>query len=1145
VYRLSFERQKPFPFKFSHFIPLAIRAAFCLSILAALSQASSAGPKITLVQHTSIDAGTTSATLPFLSDNTAGNWIAVCIRAGAANEMFTVTDTNQNAYKKAIQFSLTVDSDTIGIFYAENIVGGANTITVSDTESATLRFAILEYSGVATSGSLDMARVMEGSSASPSSGVVTTTATGDLILGTILTSDPETYTAGSGNLTEENVPVEPGTKLIVEDQVQAAAGAVSAGATLGAAGPWAAAVAAFRAAVGGGRGTAPTITISAGTVFKVGAAGSLAITATGTPTPSLAETGALPSGVTFSDNGNGSATLSGTPATGTAGTYPLTITARNGAGTDASQSFTLTVTSATLGFVQVNFATPQGPQTAVSVTYTQAQAAGDINVVVAGWNDSTAQIGSVTDSVGNAYLLAVGPTVQSGTATQAIYYAKKIAAAGANANTVTVTFNTGANSPDVRIAEYSGIDPSNPVDAVAAGQGRGTASDSGSVNTGNANDLLVGANLVQQTTSTPGSGYASRLITSPDGDILEDEIVTKAGSQSATAAVTGGAWIMQTVAFRTAASGVGTGVSVAVSSKLAAITTSQSQQFTASINDPENGGVSWSVDGISGGDATTGAVSTTGLFTPGSQVGVHTVTATSNSNPLVSASVTIAVTDLGGVFTYHNDTARTGQNLQEYALTTATVNSATFGVLFSCPVDGYIYAQPLYIANFMIGGQTRNVVFVATEHDSVYAFDADSASCVQLWHTSFLSSGVTTVPPADTGETGDLIPEIGITSTPVIDLSSNTICIVAKTKETVGPDCSTVNPCYFHRLHALSLTTGEENSGSPVMLSAPNFVPLFHLQRPALLLNNGTLYVAFGSHGDNNTYQGWMMAYDSSSLAQQWVWSSTDPTSGNNQGAIWGSGNGPAVDVSGNIYVETGNGVFDGTTNFSDSVVKLSPSGTVLDYFTPFDQDVMQQNDIDLGSSGPIILPDDVGSGTNPHLMIATGKVGIVYLLDQANLGQYNPAANQDLGEVSIGFNTTDITGGFFGQPAYWNGNIYTIIVGDYLRQFPISNGAISTVSNSNSTNTFSFRGATPAVSASGTSNGIVWVADTTAYQSGGAVILDAYDATNVSTPLYSSPASGPGAAAPATKFTVPTVANGKVYVGGQLAFTVFGLLPN
>jgi len=502
------------------------------------------------------------------------------------------------------------------------------------------------------------------------------------------------------------------------------------------------------------------------------------------------------------------------------------------------------------------------------------------------------------------------------------------------------------------------------------------------------------------------------------------------------------------------------------------------------------------------------------------------------------------VTDLPGIFTYHNDSARTGQNLKEYALSPANLSSSTFGALFSCPVDGYIYASPLYVVGLNIGGQTRNVIFIATEHDSVYAFDADSPACVQLWSTSFLSSGVTTVPAADTKELFDLLPEIGITSTPVIDPSTNTIYVVPKTKETVGASCSTANPCYVHRLHALDLTTGAEKLGGPVVITAPSFVPLFHLQRPALLLDNGTVYIAFGSHGDNNIYQGWLMAYNATTLIQTFAWSATVPTGGYDEGAIWGAGNGPAVDANGNIYVETSNGVFDGIQNLSDSVVKLSPTGTVLDSFTPFDQEILRQNDIDLGSSGPIILPDAVGSTTNPHLLIATGKVGVVYLLDQTNLGGYH-TTNQDVGEVNVRFNTTDVLGGFFGQPAYWNGNIYTAVVGDSLRQYPIANASISSVSSSKSANTFTFRGATPVVSANGTTNGIVWVVDVAAYDSNGAAILDAYDATNLFTLLYSSPSSGSGAGPVSSKFTVPTVANGKVYVVGQYAFTVFGLLPN
>ena len=193
-------------------------------------------------------------------------------------------------------------------------------------------------------------------------------------------------------------------------------------------------------------------------------------------------------------------------------------------------------------------------------------------------------------------------------------------------------------------------------------------------------------------------------------------------------------------------------------------------------------------------------------------------------------------------------------------------------------------------------GQTRNVLFVATEHDSVYAFDADSSSCLQLWQTNFLSQGVTTVPPADTSETVDIVPEIGITSTPVIDPSTKTLYVVSNTKETVGTGCSTGNPCYPYRLHALDITTGTEKFGGPVVLSTPGFVPLYQLQRSALLLSNGTVYIGFGSHGDWNTWQGWLMAYNAATLAQQWVWSSTDPTNGNNEGAVWGSGNGPAVE---------------------------------------------------------------------------------------------------------------------------------------------------------------------------------------------------------------------------------------------------------
>jgi len=454
------------------------------------------------------------------------------------------------------------------------------------------------------------------------------------------------------------------------------------------------------------------------------------------------------------------------------------------------------------------------------------------------------------------------------------------------------------------------------------------------------------------------------------------------------------------------------------------------------------------------------------------------------------------------------------------------------------------------MANLLVGSTTRNVVFFATEHDSVYAFDADSPSCVQLWKTNFLATGVTTMSWLDTNPsfpTNDVFPEIGITSTPVIDPVTNTIFIEAKTKETVGTGCSTNSPCYVHRLHALSTTTGAEKFGGPVVISAPNFVSQLHFNRPALLLANGTIYIGFGSHGDISPWFGWVFGYDAATLAQKFVFSTSDPRNGSNGASVWDAGAGPALDSSGNIYVTTGNGTYDGTKNFSESVLKLSPTGTLLDWFVPSNRSVFDANDIDLGSAGVMILPDAVGSAAHPHLLIGTGKVAILYLLDQTNLGKFNAVTNQDVQEVIPvpPPNTTQLDGGIYGLPAYWNGNIYVTGQNFPLSQFTIANGAMATPQSSVSTNTFPPRGAIPTVSASGTTNGIVWVLDLNAWPSNGPAILDAYDATNVANLLFSSPTSGTGAAGAAVKFAVPTVANGKVYVGGQASFSVYGLLPN
>ena len=369
-----------------------------------------------------------------------------------------------------------------------------------------------------------------------------------------------------------------------------------------------------------------------------------------------------------------------------------------------------------------------------------------------------------------------------------------------------------------------------------------------------------------------------------------------------------------------------------------------------------------------------------------------------------------------------------------------------------------------------------------------------------------------------------------------------------------GQACSTASPCYVHRLHAVDLITGAEKFGGPVVISAPNFDPYHHLQRPALLLANNTVYIAFGSHGDQCNYQSWVIGYNASTLAQVFAQPMTNPNWGCTAGGIWLAGAGPAADANGNVYVSTGNGYYDGITNWADSAVKLSPTGSILDWFTPYNQSVFQANDIDLASSGIIILPDAVASSAHPHLALATGKVAILYLLDisqnapgSTKMGQFNSSTNNDVQEVTPmpPPNTTLMDGGNYGDPAYWNGNIYTTGQNFPLSQFQISNGTISTPQFATSTNTFPPRGGIPAVSANGAAGGVVWIIDYTGWENGTASILDAYDATNVGTLLYGSPSTGAGAAGPAVKFIVPTVANGRVYVGGQYSFSVFGLLPN
>jgi hypothetical protein len=583
-------------------------------------------------------------------------------------------------------------------------------------------------------------------------------------------------------------------------------------------------------------------------------------------------------------------------------------------------------------------------------------------------------------------------------------------------------------------------------------------------------------------------------------------------------------------------------ISVTVTPATASISTIQTQQFTATVANSQ--GVTWKVDGVQGGNATVGLISAGGLYTPPLSEATHSITATSVEDPAKSGSAGITVNYLSGVLTYHNDNARTGQYLQEALLTPANVGSATFGKLFSFPVDGAVYAQPLYVPNVPIAGELHNVVFVATEHNSVYAFDADNKTRAPLWQKSFIdpANGITTVPSIDT-QCADISPEIGITGTPVIDPVTGTLYVVAMTKE---------NGAYAHRIHALDITTGNSRfgTGMKIQASVPGtaandgtgrvvFDSILENQRPGLLLNNDTLYVAVGSFCDVGDHHGWLLTYDSKTLDPLGAFNATPNGA---EGGIWLSGGGPAADAGGSVYVVTGDGTFDAASDsFGDTVVKLTGTSlAVSDYFTPFNQaDLGPPNNGDLGSVAPLLLPDQ--SVGPPHLMVAGGKQGIVYLLNRDDMGKFQPGGDSQIVQSFPGGACGPGTCAMFGTPAYFNNRVYTVAVRDSLKAYSLTGGHLFL--SAQSTNTFRFPGATPAISANGSNAGIVWALETNG--SGAPAVLRAYSAADVSIELYDSTQNSlrddPG---PAVKFTVPTIADGKVYVGAQGQLSVFGLLP-
>ena len=490
------------------------------------------------------------------------------------------------------------------------------------------------------------------------------------------------------------------------------------------------------------------------------------------------------------------------------------------------------------------------------------------------------------------------------------------------------------------------------------------------------------------------------------------------------------------------------------------------------------------------------------------------------------------------VLTHHNDVARTGQNLNEIILNTSNVNAATFGKLFSQKVDGSIVGQPLYVPGVQFpNGTVHNVVYIATQHDSVFAFDADNplgTNASPLWTVNYPKSI-----PDDAANYGCGTPsytEIGIMGTPVIDPTTSTLYVVSKTL---------VSGDYFFNLHALDITSGAEKFGGPMAISATVqtnagpivFTPAIQLQRPALLLLNGAVYIGFGSNGcDAYDYHGWLLAYSASTLQQLGVYITTPQGL---KGSLWGSGGGPAADDEGFIYVSTANGTFDfsaGGTDFGDSFLKLSTvqNGFIeQDYFTPYNQAMLDDDDLDLGSGGLMIVPDQ--SGTYPHEVVGGGKQGTLYLVNRDTMGEYNEAEDMVVQEFP------EITPSIKTVPAYWNGNVYLAGQKDYIKMFSLNDGAMSIAPVQETSVLFNDRGPSISISANGSSNGILWA------MLHGTPVLYAFDATNISNELYDSTQAPKlrDRILSTSRFVVPTVVNGKVFVGGLNQLYVFGILPS
>jgi len=934
----------------------------------------------------------------------------------------------------------------------------------------------------------------------------------------------------------------------------------------------------------------------------VGLAYSTTLAATGGTTPftwSLAS-GTLPTGLSLNPS---TGAITGTPSATVAAT-PLTFTVSDSGSPVQSKSVSLTLTIAPVPLIITTASLPSGKvgvaySTTLAATggttpFTWSLTSGLLPTGLS-LNSSTGAITGTpsvpatnlaltftakdsgsppqTTSVSLTLTVAAAPlgittsSLPSGTVDLA--YSTTLAATGGT-SPFTWSITSGALPKGLSLDPDTGAITGAPSAPVTSGALTFKVTDSGSpVQTASVNLTLtvVTAPLVISTTSLPngivGVAYSATLVarggatpfiwsltagTLPTGLSLNPATGAIAGTPSVTATNTPLSFTLTDSSSPAKTQKVNLALSiypVLVSPVRAGLAINQPLTVSATIND--SAGVNWSATGSGCSGSSCGTFSSAGsksgvpvTYTAPGVAGVYTITATGVTDKSDTFSSTVAVTDLAGVTTYHTDQYRDGANTQEYALTPSTVTASTFGKLASCRVDGAIYAQPLWVPSLKIASVVHNVVFVATMHDSLFAFDADSnGACNPLWQVSLIdaphggTSGEIAVP-----SDGDILTEFGVTGTPVIDLTTNTLYAVSVSRLSSASE-------YFQRLHAIDLFTGSEKFSGPVTIAATfpgtgdgtsttTFIPKQENQRPGLALANGVVYLSWASHEDTAPFYGWIVGYKASNLSLASVLN-VAPNAG--EAGIWMSGGAPAVDSSGNLYVLTANGGFDAanatppTDDYGDSFLQLTPNLKVSQYFTPSDELADEDNDFDFGSGGPTLI-DIPANGSHPtHLAIGGGKDSYLYLLNRDDMGGVGNANSWQ--RFTLG-------NGIFATGAYWNFNYYIAGIGGPLKMFTLNpaTARMNTPATSASQEKFSFPGASPSVSSTPAfTNGIVWALDNSQNCAAGSpacgpAVLHAYSASDLSDELWNSSQSVGNAAGNAVKFVVPTVANGRVFVG-------------